>query len=158
MLWHLLPHLGGDTGSATQLLSLTNKIFIPLIFSPSVSKFASRWDLWTLVERKEVLLYFKQGIIREEECINKTSCMQSGRLSFSICICLGLAEDRTPGAGDDVGCDRRGQSPPARSWCCTASQGCYGLVLQKLYNWQARERDSFPSLVSVLCRQFAYLS
>lgn len=47
-----------------------------------------------------MLLYFKQGIIREEECINKTSCIKSGRMRLSICICLGLAEDRVLQAGE----------------------------------------------------------
>lgn len=99
------------------------------------------------------MLYLKQGIIREEEYINKTSCVKSGRLRLSICVCLGLAEDRTARAGER---EERTELP-ARSWCCTASRGRRGLVLPNPCNWRGEEGDSFPSLVPVLCHQFVYL-
>lgn len=69
--------------------------------------------------KEKVLLYFKQGIIREEEYINKTSCIKSGRLRLSICICLRLAEDSTPHAEERCwlrGEDRVPRLAPGAVW------------------------------------------
>lgn len=91
-----------------------------------------------------MLLYFKQGIIREEECINKTSCIKSGRMNLSICICLGLAGDRGLQAGG-LCWPRGGDTAPSPTLELQGQtrQGCHGLVLQNRVT--AKGRRAIPS-------------
>lgn len=50
------------------------------------------------------MLYFEPGIIREEEYINKVSCMNAGRLRLSICHRLAQGGRQ----GDEMGPGVRG--------------------------------------------------
>lgn len=143
-----------ETPATAPLLSLTGRSLSLLFFhhlwaNLLLDRTRERW--W----KEKVLLYLKQGVIREEEYINKTSCVKSGRLRLSICICLGLAEDRTARAGERRWLREERTELLARPWCCTASRGCHGLP--NPCSWQVEEGDSFPSLVPVLCHQFVYL-